>query len=224
VFTITTIGGLSPEPVRQDPRVKCACGPPIERGERRSAGDGERTRDSRDAKATFRESSAEHSSVEPGPRGDSEAGSHGGLPNAHFESAAQVRIRARRDAIRFPSVKWLTASALWIGWEAGIRTPITWSRERRMGCGPSRSALVCSSLRRHRFSEFGSVLFCSLPKCLIQSQIQVPARARPAAATVRALPRAGAAALPRDFPRGRQRAGNSLPLRIRRPRSSRRRQ
>jgi hypothetical protein len=56
------------------------------------------------------------------------------------------------------------------GWEAGIRTPITWSRERRMGCGPRRFASVCSSLRRYRFRVFRSVLLCSRTRCLIVSR------------------------------------------------------
>src|SRR5262245_16189353 len=56
------------------------------------------------------------------------------------------------------------------GWEAGIRTPIPWSRERRMGCAMCRSTLFCSSFRRYCFSTLHSVLLCSRAKCLIVSQ------------------------------------------------------
>ena len=75
------------------------------------------------------------------------------------------------------------------GWEAGIRTPITWSRERFTGFGPllsvrfsSGSYLTCFSLRR-----FVSVR--SRAKCLIVSHpsIAVPLtdRRKTSAARVR---------------------------------------
>ena len=60
------------------------------------------------------------------------------------------------------------------GWEAGIRTPITWSRERCTDSVPLRSVLFSSGFHLACFRRLRSVSMRSRAKCLFVSQPSGP--------------------------------------------------
>src|ERR1700730_18865081 len=94
------------------------------------------------------------------------------LMNGLREDYSRWRRGARRDEVLVDLDNTCAAdSGFELGWEAGIRTPIPWSRERRMCFGALRSALFCSGFCDYRFRLLWSASVCSCAACLIVSHL-----------------------------------------------------